>query len=104
MIDEETPHVLDGVEFIAVAAEVVLVRGCDDVESALLHDVAEVDERVSLGRGRVEKDGRSPILGMVLIAVQLEEELADGVIKERLRDVAPLLSRRREGEVNKHHD
>ena len=104
MVDEEAPHVLDGVELVAVAAEVVLVAGGDDVESALLHDVAEVDERIGLGRGRVEKDGGPPVLGMVLIAVEFEQQLAHGVVEERLRDIAPLLSRRGEGEVDEHHD
>lgn len=103
VVEEEAPHVLDGVELVAVAAEVVLVGGGDDVESALLEDVAEVDKRVSLGRGRVEQHGGPPVLGVVLIAVQLEQELAGGVIEERLGDVAPLLPRRREREVDEDH-
>ena len=102
--DEEGPHVLDGVELVAVPAEVVFVAGGDDVEAALLQDVAEVDERVRGGRWRVEQHRGPPVFGVVFVAVELEEQLADRVVEERLRDVAPLLARRRQREVDEHHD
>ena len=100
---EVRPEVLDGVELVAVALQVVLVHGAHHVQTALLQHVAEVDQRVRVGRRRVQQHGRSPVLRVVLVRVQLQQQLPHLVVDQRLRDVAPLLSRRREQQVQEDH-
>lgn len=107
MADEEGPEVLERVELVAFLRYVLLIDGAHDVQPALLQNVAEVDQREGFGRGRVEKNGGTPVLGMVLIEVQLQKHLADLMEDQRLRDVSPLLPRRRveqEDEDDDHHD
>lgn len=107
VVNEERPEVLQRVELVALLRQVLLVDGAHDVQPALLQHVAEVDEREGVWRGRVEKNGGTPVLGMVLIEVELQEHFADLMEDERLRDVAPLLPRRRVEQVDEdgdHHD
>ena len=107
MADEERPEVLERVELVVFLRQVLLIDGAHDVESALLQNVAEVDEREGFGRGCVEKNGRTPVFGMVLVEIELQKHFAGLVEDERLRDVSPLLPRRRVEQIDEdgdHHE
>ena len=53
MIHEIGPEVLHGVEFITISFDIVFIDSGDDIQTSLLHDITEVNERIGLRRRSV---------------------------------------------------
>lgn len=104
MSNEERPEVLQRVKLVVIRLQRVLVHSAHNIQSALLQHVAEVDERVCVRSRSVQQDRRSPILGVILIKIQLEQHLPHLVVNEGLRNIAPFLPWRGVQEKNKDDD
>ena len=104
MINKIRPEVLHSVIFIAISLVIVFIHRGHHVQSSLLQNITEINQRISFRRRRIQQHRRSPVLRVVLVRVELEEEFTDGVIEERLGNVSPLLTRSGEGEVDEDDD
>ena len=104
MSNEERPEVLQRVKLVVIHLQRVLVHSANNIQASLLQHVAEVDEWVCVRSRSVQQDRGSPILGVVLIKIQLEQHLSHLVVNEGLRNIPPFLPRCGVQEKNKDDD